>query len=247
MAAIIPLNGYRRRQPYGYAPIGVADALFYRYEQLKTQGIDSNPGPVYWPGYDWANSPWGGANANYPYGEPAPPYPGEPMPNEFFNRLIAECEKYIGITTYNNALRNSMPYSPTASTEDIYRDCSSFLHFALFTCGFKLRDPLDPAYGNAFVTGGWGTVGEQGGFFDWLGGYNAEVAERQPGDLQIVWPASKGRPYSDNNEHVMLYVGNGYVIDCTGGIKTAVQYRLKGGAGSGYRTFRIPEDYWPEV
>lgn len=127
--------------------------------------------------------------------DPIMPYPGMPMTKANYNKLIEEASKYLG-----------RPYVWGGKQAPNF-DCSGFVAWC-----YKFCD-LMPTEVVAYTGTIWAWLMENGG--------RIEEENARPGDI-CCWNGSNGTMY-ESNAHVGIYIGNGYIIDCSGG---GVQYRL---------------------
>lgn len=177
----------------------------------------------------WGNS---GGDANQDRPGFTDYYRGEALSSEILADLITDIfDIYMENTIYSMARRNE-PQNPTEGI--IYRDCSSFLFWLLYNRGFH----IEPYNGNAWTVNSF--------IANWRD-YEIEPTTREPGDLMTyVRPGTDG---TGGTAHIMLYIGNGYYIDCSTATGTgAVQqrsYYLQEPQQSICRYFRIPTGVYP--
>lgn len=121
------------------------------------------------------------------------PTPAEPMDLATFNDLLEVAQRYLG-TAYAWGGKSPPNF-----------DCSGFVGYCFWSVG------LIPANSASFM---WYT-----GTF-WR--YFKKVDTPAPGDIVLYNGRYTGTP-DEGSAHVGIYIGNGYIIDDSGG---GVQYRL---------------------
>lgn len=177
-------NGYCR----GMA--GVIMPYTFRHEcnikrRLTTQPIGANWNSLinYWA----TTYPFPGWDPDNPEDTE---YPGEPMPNEQYDEMLKEAQKYLG---YSYLWGGKTPP---------YFDCSGFVGWCYKYAGIIPES----------VVSYTGTLQE----------YCDKVpdGEERPGDL-VFWNGTGGTTW-EGNAHVGIYIGNGKILDDSGG---GVAYR----------------------
>lgn len=134
--------------------------------------------------------------------EPEQPenYPGERMPTSKLRRMLQEAETYVGYS-----------YTWGGKTPP-YFDCSGFVGYL-----YKEYDLIPES-----------VVSFTGSLYDYFKPYEVDASDRLPGDV-MLWGGTITGTSNDSNAHVGFYIGNGYIMDCTG-------------PGVGYR----PDNYHPQ-
>lgn len=148
--------------------------------------------------YGFVNPYTGYVSIPYPGGEvtdPVNPAPGDPMSEENYNNLINTAKQYLGY-----------PYTWGGKTPP-YFDCSGFVAYC-----YKVNNLMPE-----------NVVAYTGTIWTWCVENGSQISpeDARPGD--IVCYNGRGGTMYEGNAHVGIYIGNNYIIDCSGG---GVQYRL---------------------
>lgn len=132
----------------------------------------------------------------YPGYDPNNPedYPGLPMINPTYSAMLAEAITYIGY-----------PYTWGGKTPP-YFDCSGFVGYLYKAYGLIPDD----------------VVSYTGTLWAYVADYQVSEADALPGDW-CIWGQGDPPTADVSNAHIGIYIGNGYVLDSSGG---GVNYRL---------------------
>lgn len=119
--------------------------------------------------------------------DPGESYPGEEMPTTALENMLEEAQKYVGYS-----------YTWGGKTPP-YFDCSGFVGYL-----YKKYDLFPDS-----------VVSFTGTIYDYLKNYEVDSSDRRPGDV-MLWGGTVTGTAQDSNAHVGFYIGNGYIMDCTG-------------------------------
>ena len=125
--------------------------------------------------------------------DPPKDYPGDPMPNEKYENMLEEAVTYIG-------------YSYTwGGKSPPYFDCSGYVGYL-----YKKYNIMPES-----------VVSYTGTIYDYVKDYQVTYEEAQAGDI-IMWGGSSTGTAFEGNAHVGIWIGNDYILDCSG---SGVAYR----------------------